>query len=90
MKLFHWNKSKILKNYAHGDLIVMAPNIDMARQLGFIKLQVVIDNENPYLMPFDTEDMAEIQEKYDQAILDLAEEPIVYEDSIAIAIPGSD
>jgi hypothetical protein len=95
MKLFHWNMSKTLKLYGHGDIIVMAPDLETAQatalkqaetaSLGYSQMgELATQSWNP------EDAKEEFDDKLHQLKLDLHEDPVVYDLPQAIFINGSE
>ena len=93
MHLFHWTWSKALQRYAPGNIIVMAANIQQARE----KVMAVIDQfifEEDYWMfeskdQLDETDILEFAEKRARFEEDLSIKPITVMDGV-ILLKGSE
>jgi hypothetical protein len=93
MKLFIWDRSQLLHNYADGTIIVLAADAEQARALAAAEFQKWIRERYDHWF----EDRAQttidplFQEDYDRACeqfeKDMAEEPLVDRD--VLFIPGS-
>lgn len=89
MILFRWT-SEALRNYAPGDIIVMAPDVRRAR----LKAQSAFISFFCDMWGYDENDMDEwesdlLNEKLDLLDADLAAEPAIVETG-AVCISGSD
>jgi hypothetical protein len=101
MKLFHWNRAESLENYASGDIIVMAENIETARKTALEQFEIyMLTDENArYKWMFDMngpdidawedeDDREQIEEIFRKFRMDIARPPI--EDVVAVFIHGSE
>jgi hypothetical protein len=93
MKLFHWNMSETLKQYACGDIVVMAETVEQARIKafdGFIEWIKDEDSSLNHLIWFQgTENWDEDCEEEYQEVLqklkdDLSKEPLDKQEVIFI------
>ncbi len=94
MKLYHWDEIMTLKNYAPGDLIVMAVNEVTAREIGREALTAKAREEWDHFFnedgTFEDDDYAELWAKKLELIeTDMRKTPKVVE-SGAVCIRGSD
>lgn len=95
MNLYHWN-SKLLANYSDGDIVVMAENVEQARDKVYALFDPLKDDgpfEDHYLKLLrDMEDedyLPEFMEKLNQLREDLAKEPTAVTSHV-VCIRGSD
>lgn len=99
MKLFHWNRAESLENYACGDIIVMAEDVESARSIALQEFwRYAVENESSkYRWMFDMngkdytewedeDDRKEFEEWLDTFKRDLIRTP---EEKIAAFIQGS-
>lgn len=93
MNLYHWNVSEALKNYAPGDIIVMAESVEKARIKARVQIEIFLTlarewwySAHGQLDPDSREDHSEFLRKFEQ---DIAHEPDLVE-SGAIFITGSE
>lgn len=57
MKLYHWDQSKFLKNYGHGDIIVMAKSIEEARTKAHNFLKIALYKKYSYGFPISIDEL---------------------------------
>lgn len=91
LQLFHWDRSVALQRYASGDIIVIAENVEEARQKA-VEAAKVAGYFNYCDMAYlasssDEDDRIEYEKKLQELRDDLAREPITCE---VIFIPGSE
>jgi len=96
MNLYHWS-SRLLANYSNGDIIVMAENIEQARDKVYAQFNPLEDGnpfEDAYLQMLklngDTEGFTdELRTQRDRLTEDLNQEPTIVESGVVL-IKGSD
>lgn len=74
MRMFHWY-STWLKNYALGDIVVLALDVEEARQLVRERFNDWLREERSWLNPADEDDAEYIDELWQRMEADLAKEP---------------
>ena len=94
MKLFHWNTSEALRQYARGNIIVMAETVDEARDIAKAEFEKFCRDESGpmgwkfYDESFWDEYDKEVHETFMQKFYDdIAKDPI--DNKVAIFIMGS-
>ena len=95
MNLYHW-KSKLLANYGDGDIIVMAENVEQARDWVYELFEPENDKSpfwTPYLEVLAYSEDEEYQEEriklFNKLREDLNQEPTIVESHV-ICVRGSD
>lgn len=95
MNLYHW-KSKLLANYGDGDIIVMAENVEQAKDWVYELFEPENDKSpfwSPYLEMLAHNEDEEYQEEriklFNKLREDLNQEPTIVESHV-ICVRGSD
>lgn len=96
MKLFHWDCSEVLKNYASGDIIVMAEDVAQARQIALVEFNKWARRDDSkfgwmFYVPeelWNDDDREEWQSILDKFSADISKEPL--DTQVALFIRGSE